>query len=313
MSFSKLLEQTTVDNVVPEQKLVVIDSRDPLPIAFRTLLLNNIYSAPVYDSVSGTYKGFLDLLDIVMFIVAICDSQPEYKRASAHLYQLLEQLERFDMEHATRVTGLSSQHPIIPIRKGDNLSKVVEIFVVTGAHRIPVMENNKIIKVITQSDLIQWLFKHKNHLPKDLVNQTVKEMGVGFKEVVSVRFDQKALDAFRLMALNKIHAIAVVDEHGCMLSNLSAKDLKVMEEDVLFTKLYKTALELVSEIKSRQSIDAIYPSFCVSPKATLGEIISKLACLKIHRIYIEDEHRQPLGVISLGDILNVIVPAEESK
>jgi len=36
---------------------------------------------------------------------------------------------------------------------------------------------------------------------------------------------------------------------------------------------------------------------------TLGDVITKLAENKIHRVYVIDEERHPLGVISLRDVL----------
>jgi len=311
MSFEQLLENTTVDSIVPNQNLIVIGSQDSLPKAFHILISNNIYSAPVYDSSKGTYSGFLDLLDIVTFIVHIFDSQ-EPKRSSADLYHLLEQVEMFDREHATRVVGLSSQHPMNSISSGDSVSKAIEMFGRTGVHRIPIMEGGKIKNVLTQSLLINWLQQNKSQIPENMRKQRVSDLSVGFKPVVSIQAEAKAIDAFRLMAKYKIHGVAVLDENGCILSNLSAKDIKVLDEDALFTKLYKSTIDLVKQIRAKR-INISAPSFCVTPKGTMEEVISKLSLLRVHRLYIEDEQRKPVGVLSLGDVLKVIAPAETAK
>jgi len=290
--------------------LIVIDSKDTLPKAFHTLTANNIYSAPVFDSTKAAYIGFLDLLDLVAFIVGLFDKE---SKRETDLYELLKQTEKFDTEHATRVAGLAMRNAVPPIQKGASLQRAMTIFSKTGAHRIAIVENGKIVAVLTQSALISWIQKNIKQIPEQIRGQKMKEIGkTCFKEVISVQFDKKAIEAFRLMAKYGIHGIAVVDETGCTLSNLSAKDLKVVQPNVLFTSLYKPCLEIV-QLNRKKCIDAVFPSFCVTPNNSLEESINKLALLKVHRLYIEDEHRRPIGVISLGDVISMIsVPPETS-
>lgn len=41
--------------------------------------------------------------------------------------------------------------------------------------------------------------------------------------------------------------------------------------------------------------------------STLGDVITRLAALRIHRLFIVDEHKKPIGVLSLRDVIAVIV------
>jgi len=313
-----LLEKTTVDNIVPSQKsLFVIDSKDSLPKAFQLLSSKNIYSAPVYNSSTNEYLGFLDLLDIVAFLVHIFDKQRGHmpqssEEGSADLYEMLEQVEKFDLEHATRVIGLATKNPICPIHTGASVKKALEVFVKSGAHRVPIVEGKQIKSVLTQSALLTWIDSILPHLSSNLRKKTVRELGIGLKEVISVRLDAKVIDAFRLMAEHKIHGVAVVDEKGQIFSNLSAKDVKALQPDALFTKMYRPTLELIQFVRSI-NLKAVFPSFCVDLDTTFEEVIRKLAVLKVHRLYIEDENRRPLGVISLGDILKFLVEEPEVR
>jgi len=108
------------------------------------------------------------------------------------------------------------------------------------------------------------------------------------------------------MSKHRIHAVAILNEKGEIFSNLSAKDIKLMETDALFTKLYKPALELVQLIRAK-NLRAYYPSFCVTADTILEDVIKKLVVCNVHRLYVEDEFKKPIGVISLGDILSLLV------
>jgi len=312
-----LLEKTIVDSIVPPQSSIfTIDSKDNLSKAFHLLASKNIYSAPVYNSSTQEYLGFLDLLDIVAFIVHIFDKQRGHihhkEDGTTDLYELLEQVEKFDLEHATRVIGLAVQNPMCPIHTGAPIKKALEIFVKSGAHRIPIVEKKQIKSVLTQSALVSWINSILPHISHDLRKKTVRELGIGLKEVVSVRLDATVIDAFRLMAEHKIHGVAVVDEKGEIFSNLSAKDVKFLQPDALFTKMYRPTLELIQLVRST-NLKAVFPSFCVDLNSTFEEVIKKLAVLKVHRLYVEDEHRRPIGVISLGDILEVLLEEPEVR
>jgi len=175
-----LFEKTTVDSIVPNQgSLAIIDSKEVLPKAFKTLSKKNIYSAPVYDSQTQTYLGFLDLLDIVAFLVEIFDSQEKnklssLKQDSLDLYELLDQVEKFDLEHATRIIGLATKNPMCPIHTGSSVKKALEIFVRSGAHRLPVVEGKNLKSILTQSALLHWLDANISHLPEKLKKKQFK-------------------------------------------------------------------------------------------------------------------------------------------
>jgi len=111
------------------------------------------------------------------------------------------------------------------------------------------------------------------------------------------------------MAHHKITSVAVVDENGALLSNLSAKDIKVIEPDAIFTKLYKTCTEFVAATRINQYNTHLPMIYC-KQESTVEEVIQRLSFMKIHRIYVIDEHRRPINVISLGDILNVLIPSQ---
>jgi len=297
-----------VDSIVPSQNVIFFHSNTAVTRVFKTLVTKNIYSAPIIDSKDNSYLGFIDLLDIVAYIVDIADKQKEkrgsHQDSAPDLYELLEQVEQFDMEHASRITGFATQSRPPPLQSGATIQAAISVFKDSGAHRLPIMQNGTIKAVLTQSTLISWLYKNLASIPDSLKQKTVSEFGF-LKPVISVHFEAQAIEAFRLMAVHKIHGIAVVDDDGKMFSNLSAKDIKLLAPDAVFTKLYRHTRELVSITRASKA-KAVFPSFCVSQHSKFEETVAKMDVLKIHRLYIEDEHCKPIGVVSLGDILKIL-------
>jgi len=317
---TKLLE-TTIEEVVPKRKMIVVDSELPLSDAFSALVKNNIYSAPVYDTAKRELLGFVDMLDIVVFLVNIIESEQGSNRdlASQDFYTLLEQVSKFRTEHVRAVADLSKRNPMVPVSHNAPVKEVLRIFAQSGTHRVPVLENPwTVSNVLTQTDIISWLAKnitlhkeggheHHNHLGP-IGKKTVAEVFPNRAQVVSIKGEEHAIEAFKLMAHYRITSVAVVDQAGALLSNLSAKDIKVIEPDAIFTKLYKSCTEFVAATRLHE-YNTHYPMIYCKLDSTLEEVIQRLAFMRIHRIYVIDENRKPINVISLGDILNQLVPS----
>jgi len=300
--------------------MITISCDDRVPEAFHILVKNNIYSAPVVNNQTQTYYGFVDLLDIVILIVKIVETQwetqgkttPNRQSASPDLFHLLEQVEAFDWTTVDQITDLAKRNPFCPIRSKESIEEALKVFANTGAHKIPVLQNPWTVEnVLTHSAIIAWLDSNILQLGA-IKDQTVRSLGISYKPVVSVSIDSPTIMAFRLMAQKRISSVAVVDENGLLLANLSAKDIKVLEPDALFTKLYSDVSEYLTVVHERD-IKSMLPAIYCHENSTLQEVIHKLAKMKIHRLYVIDDHKMPIGVISLGDVLGALLQEKEIR
>jgi len=304
MPLEELL-QTSLEKIIPErQEMIVVDSKEPVPQAFKTLVINNIWSAPVFDYQKREFTGFIDMLDIVTFIVKIFEDQArkESRRlsSSSDLYTLLEQVEHFDLKYVEQLTDISKRNPMCPIRSKDSLFQALKIFNSLGVHRLPILSSPwHISNVLTQSAVISWLFQHCDQLGP-FGKLAVKDLEIGIKPVISISETSSAIQAFKLMTSHRITSIALINSNGTLSSILSAKDIKIIEPDALFTKLYKP----VSEFLQIGTVN--HTAISCGMQTRISEVIQKLAQDKIHRIYIINQQNQPIGVITLGDILKEI-------
>jgi CBS-domain-containing membrane protein len=133
----------------------------------QTLLDNNILSAPVWDATQQMYTGFLDVRDLVSWVVFVYDEQKV--KDNTRLVDLIQHGQgQFKMSgtdgvtvsctsfsyHLSDVLDLSRRHRFQSVTAGQPLTKVVE-FLASGMHRVPVVKDGKVINIISQTNVIQ--------------------------------------------------------------------------------------------------------------------------------------------------------------
>lgn len=97
-------------------------------------------------------------------------------------------------------------------------------------HRLALFDaDGGLTNVISQSDMISFLYKHLNDIGI-LASATVSNLGFvrGQEGVLSVRPDTPALDAMVLMEDRNISAVAVVNSSGSIIANFSISELRTI-------------------------------------------------------------------------------------
>jgi predicted transcriptional regulator len=99
-----------------------------------------------------------------------------------------------------------------------------------GVHAVPIVDTaGKIIRLITQADIIRYIAAHVDELGP-LGTMTITELGLAAKggdDLVVARFSDKTVDVLNAMRLKHAPAAPVVDNYGAMVANLSFSDVKV--------------------------------------------------------------------------------------
>jgi len=268
---------------------------------------NNILSAPVFDEKTEKYTGFLDIRDLVSFVVFMDDDQKS--DVPQNLLELIMhgcKLFKVDLDGVT-VTYLSRRNPFHPISINDSLLTVCEELA-KGLHRVPIVDNNgNVVNIISQSSIIHFLSQHKQAIKK-LTSRTLQELNIGTKPVISVKQDTPAIETFRLMDKKKISGVAVVDNLGKFVGNTSASDLKLFMKTLSLDILNRPIVEVLKIIR-QENIEIRSPTISVSPKDTLEIAIGKLASTKIHKLFIASDHDgyKPEVVVSITDILRCLL------
>jgi len=291
------LSTVRILDVMTTKTLITLHPNDSISTALETLARNNITSAPVYDKDMGTYLGFVDVLDLAVFV---CSVFAETYRKHPHLYSPKELDTRFCLP-VSQVINASHRDPFYPVEASQSLSFLIGNFLTHGVHRIPVKENERIIGLVSQSDVIRFLQKnYQQHFPM-LMLETVGMLGLDKREVVSVQNNEPLMKAFTTLLTHKISGVAVVDmQSGELVNNISASDLKGITQSGFFKlEMPIHQIFLYSE--------KLAPVTC-SSATTFDKVLDTFAVSGVHRIFVLDAHRKPTGVITLTDVLKLFTP-----
>jgi len=311
--FSQLLKETsTITSQIPSElscrnkQVLTVNDTDTLDKALNILSSNKIYSAPVFSPHAKKYVGIVGYSDLVAHVVRLYDKQPN----------LTELTSQFFITQVKHVVNESKRNLFHPVPEGTPLYDIVKILA-TGVYRVPIVDkhdSNKIINIITQSGVVQFLSKHINTLgPR--AKQTIHELGIGLNNIVKVDHDKLAIEAFRLMQNKQISAVAVVDERGVLTNTLSISDIKYVgiEEGRKFRSLLLPVIDYISHVKQSEPLDSkwdgstMFPAIHCYTDYTLEKAIMKIASTKVHRLFVVNQDDHPIGTISLRDIMVELV------
>jgi len=297
-----LLGKHTVADLKCPSKVVEIDGSLKPEEGFEVLLKANILSAPVWDKDSKSYIGFLDVRDLVASIVNI--HQTHKQKISSLLTVAVKGLEQKEDEPPS-LTYLARRNQFKPVSATSNLLDVANILKNRNIHRVPVLNSEgKCSQIISQSSILQFLSHHRESVGDDM-KQTLEEINLGFSDVVTVNSHEKAFTAFKAIEKTQYSGIGVVDSHGKLIGNTSAKDIKYLVLDKGELSLEMPVLEYLAAVRQRVITASEKTPICVVHKdATIGRVVGMLAATQFHRLFIVDGKGCAIGVVSITDILN---------
>jgi len=297
----------------PDNKIFVAQRTDRITDVWKGLVAHNFLSVPVLQKTKNKYYGFVDMYDIVKFVVEFFGTSEELRNSDDWM-KLAEASEEFQKKTVNDIMKypLSKRNPFFPIHSGYTLFCAVEALSrEKGLHRVPVVDDErKLITVITQSQIVNILHRNLDILGEKK-DKPMNQMENYFEDVVCINEEDTTLEAFKIMVEKNVGALAVIDKEGKLTANISLRDLKAMSTDTrLFWRLYQTVHNFLLKVRKENnetSGDRPRTVVTVKPTDTLETVIKKLAEYKIHRVYIVDDHKKPVGVVSLKDVLREII------
>eukprot|EP00457_Paulinella_chromatophora_P009389 gb/GEZN01009455.1/.p1 GENE.gb/GEZN01009455.1/~~gb/GEZN01009455.1/.p1 ORF type:complete len:331 (-),score=34.02 gb/GEZN01009455.1/:307-1299(-) len=308
------LSTTRLINVPPRPKdrsktlwrtAITIKENDSLKKAFIKLADNNILCLPVIGSLSGKVVGELHTSHILSWIVNNIDANPD-------LTTMDEFFKRLDTTHVAAIYDDVNYHTC---RGQYSVYHAAEIMARTNAKRVIVTnKRDKVRGIFTQSMMIGELFSNINLLNASSREMKVRKMTKSYW-VYSIREDARTIDAFRQMNDWGRTALAVTDEKGACVDELSEKDLKALTVSASsYMRLYSSVKDYKDFVRrdARKKGKKI-PHFpqLVTEDDTFEKVITLMDGTPCHRVFVVDNMRQkqPQYVITQADILRQIFPS----
>ncbi|KNC99394.1 uncharacterized protein SPPG_05637 [Spizellomyces punctatus DAOM BR117] len=301
-----------------KQQLVVIPGDVSVEQACETLIKNGISSAPVWDKERSTFVGMFDYRDVVTYVlIGLSKDAPLDDSTPMELKELVKRARAHQPVPAKLAADISHKNPFYSVMEETPLLQVADLFS-KGIHRVAVRDG-ELRGIISQSTVIQYLYNNLKLFPdvQQIFAKPLRELGLGSKSVVAVDAQTTVLEALKIMAKNDVSSLAVLNDSGGIVANLSMSDIKWVMRSFRFNLLWETCLHFVGFIDSEQGLmdgkDKL-PVFDVLETSTLGYAVGKMVATRAHRVWVvERAGGPPVSVVTLTDVFRVITPADKME
>jgi len=269
---------------------------------WKGLLRHNFLSVPVLQQTKQKFYGSIDVADIVQFFVDNFGSS-QLKGVDDY-WKLIEREEHFNTRKVRDIMKypINRRNPFHPLKMDYSLWTAVEALAREPTlHRVPIIdENRSLLGLITQMRLIHFFqenmdkFGHKKNKPLSM-NKSL------FREVHSIKIEDLAIEAFKMMSSKNIAGVAVVD-NGKLVGSMELRDLKAIHTDgAMFWRLHEPISSFLEKMK--RDFRVLEQVITLKEDDTLEKTINMMSNHKLHQIYIVDAEMKPIGVVSIKNIL----------
>jgi len=297
-SLITFLQTTFIKDIKKTTSLITLRPTDTVKAAFELLCLKEITAVAVYEPHGNHFYGFVDTLDLTVFIIRVF---AENFDRHPHLYDPKELEKRFLMP-VRDIINASQRDLFQPVEITENLHFLITNFLQHAVHRVPVLEKGQIVGIVSQSDVIKYL--SRNCQGNDIMYKTIEQLGLDHGSVISISNDHTLMKAFTKIVTNNISALAVVNMKGKLVNCISASDLK----GITLTSFFK--LEIPIHEAFLYNPQKLPPVTC-GRSTTLGELLKIAERTGVHRVFVVDDENRPTNVITLTNILQIFGQPKE--
>ncbi|KAF9143597.1 cell separation during budding [Mortierella sp. GBA39] len=301
-----------VGKLIENQPIVIIDANSSVEDASEVLLNKGVSSAPIYDSGRKMFVGMFDYSDLMTYILLVLKKmEVPLEDQTMEMRDLIQKTNHSQNVPVKLVSDLSGNDPFCTVLAETKLGGVVNDFG-TGIHRVAVMDSHgNMTGVLTQSLTLDYLMRHLSEFPQlqPLMQKGLQQLGLTGVKVLSVTGETQVLEALITMSTNGVSSLAVVNDQGVLLGNISMADVQHIMKDLRTSWLWLSCFQFVSKVRLTRGVETgedQYPVLDVNAKSTFGYTLSKLQATKVHRLWIINDTNHVVGVVSLTDVFKVL-------
>jgi len=224
MEHSGWLENLPAKDLFANSKpIVTCEKNETVETILRKLATHNLYSLPVVDQ-TGSPMGLVDLVDLIALLVDVAGTQlgislgqkrGTFEQFSQHFYNSTEITNIQNAFHHTaaeKVVNYSKQNSFLSLPLEGTLARDVLKNLLHGhTHRICLMDQGKVVYVVSQSTFISFFAKHVEKLGRK-AQLTIEEAHAMTKPLITIPAEIRAIDAFVMLNEYRFSALAFLGE-----------------------------------------------------------------------------------------------------
>jgi CBS domain-containing protein len=286
-----------------KKRLVLIGEDRLVERALSRINSHNIHSIPVVSESGKGVIGTIDILDIIHALISSID------KGSTNTIQ--QNMRRDFMNQ--KVSNLLSKKSYV-ISNQATLWSAVKHMLEREQDRFVVVNRQidgdvaqftqpemDVDGIFTLSDVLKFLVSNSMLMRKEeRFHKSLRELGLGKTEPKTFYYKNIVADAFREIGRLCSDGLAIVDENGVLVGNLSASDLKGVTRNNC-PILNNTVEDFLNRDQKRGWWER---PFCIDLGDTLFNTVHQFVSTGIHRAYIVDQKGVPVGEVNHRDILN---------
>jgi len=292
---------------IEREPLFIPVNTSPLD-GFKFLSNKHIRACPVMDA-ENKILGTLDLRDSCGFICQLHQDAEKQKGSKANLISkgTMKVITTADLD----LREVSKSRPFVTFPEDSSLLEVA-LSLASGSHIVGILggpaEQGGLSRVVTQGILLKFV-------APTLENLKITVKAAMTSPAVTMRCTEPAFKGFELMATKGISSIAIIDETGCLIHNISASDVRLYfgtEETKPDTGLSSEMEDYLArrQANSKTKTKARAPITVCKETDDLFNVVTKLVKTGYHRVWVVKE-KKPVGVLSLTDVFKKLVTDEK--
>jgi len=295
-SLSDILQNNSLRIFLPPKSVLILNAKDNVGSLLQQLRENSLRCAVVYDT-EKLFIGFVDTFDIAIHVLNVTNwpstiEEETFKNLDMQAFQFICK----SSGELTNISGTDRFQSVTP----DTLLKDALSLLSAGQYRLAVVEDGAIVNIVSQWDILLLMSTRLSFLdPK--FEKSVQEAGLGTNRIFTYPQDGNVVKLLQLLGEKNISGVPLVDENGRLCFNFSTTDL---------LNLTLTNFPLLT-LGARDFLFRTYgflkPPICVKKNHSLEIVILKFICYRIHRVYIVNDEMEPIGVITLTDLMNYLL------
>lgn len=156
--------------------------------------------------------------------------------------------------------------------------------------------------IVSQGSMLRYIHANQHLMEQeDVFARSIQDHKIcAYQKIISIQHCANVIEAYDLMLDKNVTSLPIVDEANACVSVISMSDIKVFANHSNVNLQNETCIDFVQ--KSRKDISPI----CCEFEDSLISVIDTMINRHIHHVYILDESRTPVGVVSYVDIIKLI-------
>jgi len=313
--YANFMKEHDCYSLIPtSSKIVIFDTRLPVKKAFFALVANGLRAAPLWDSDQGQFVGMLTISDFISIL------QTYYRSPMRRMHELEDHLietwrklllERKLAKPDERPT-LSKNIGMVQIGPDASLFEGLEMLVKNKIHRLPIIDpkSGNALYILTHKRILRFLsfcFESPDVKMPSFMKKTLEETRIGtFGKIHTIQPSTPVIAALCLFVENRVSALPIVNENGEVIDIYAKFDAINLAATRSYHNLDVTVQDALSHREGRP--EGVTTCFLSN---TVEEITKKLVKAEVHRLVVINADKQPIGILSLSDLLSKIVLSPE--